>query len=59
MVKGFDKPTNSTATSGQSLPVQPALNCENVQQQMLEHFENLSLGARSRLSGNPTGVAPQ
>ncbi|NEQ84868.1 MAG: ISAs1 family transposase [Moorea sp. SIO2I5] len=42
MVKGFDKPTNSTATSGQSLPVQPALNCDKVQQQMLEHFENLS-----------------
>ncbi|EGJ29009.1 MULTISPECIES: transposase family protein [Moorena] len=42
MVKGFDQPTNSTATSGQSLPVQPALNCEQQQPQMLEHFDHLS-----------------
>jgi len=42
MVKGFDKPNNSTRTSGQSLPLQPALDCQQVQQQLLEHFENLS-----------------
>ena len=55
MVKGFDKPNNSTRTSGQSLPLQPALDCQQVQQQLLEHFENLSLGARSLGEGTSPG----
>ncbi|NEO19905.1 MULTISPECIES: hypothetical protein [unclassified Moorena] len=42
MVIGFDKPTNSTYTSSPSLPLQPALDVQQVQQQMLEHFEHLS-----------------
>ncbi|NEQ89213.1 MAG: transposase family protein, partial [Moorea sp. SIO2I5] len=42
MVIGFDKPTNSTYTSSPSLQLQPALDVQQVQQQMLEHFEHLS-----------------
>ncbi|NEO39654.1 MAG: transposase family protein [Moorea sp. SIOASIH] len=47
MVKGFDTPPNSTATSSQSLPLQPANDAQKLQQQMLKYCENLSLGARS------------